>query len=281
MSAVSGSGEASVATTPLLAFRDGVSSEERDLVVVEQPLEIRLAGLTVTVTMCTPGDELDLAAGFLFSEGIIGRNQDIASISRCQPDVGAAVNVNPIDAALVQPERWQRNFAATSSCGLCGSASLEAVHKSVEPLVSNAQIDIETLYHMEAELRNRQPLFRRTGGLHAAAIFDLNGRVLSVREDIGRHNAVDKVLGAMLRADRLPSECVLLVSSRASFEIVQKALVARIPILATVSAASSLAVEIAVAGGLTLAGFLRGGSDQRRCNVYAGAQRIRHDVSRT
>jgi FdhD protein len=249
-----------------------------DLLAVEEPLEIRLAGFRVTVTMRTPGDDFDLVTGFLITEGILPGPEAIASMHHCPADdddsSGNIINVNPADAAALDPLRWQRHFLATSSCGICGKRSIEEVRQRTAPIVSDLRVTPEHLVAMARELGSAQTLFHQTGGLHAAALFDREGQLLVAREDIGRHNAVDKAIGALMRAGRdteLP-ECILVVSSRASFEITQKALMAGIPAVAAVSAASSLAVELARAAGMTLAGFLR--QEQGRFNVYAGEERI-------
>ena len=266
-----------------------------DALAVEEPLEIRLAGCSVAVTMRTPGHDLELAAGFLFTERIIRSRADMASVSHCPPDGPEApsnvVNVQVTDPSLVDPERWQRGFLATSSCGICGKASIEAIHREAPPVRSDLRVPYSTLCRLDGRLREAQAVFGQTGGLHAAALFDPAGRLLLLREDVGRHNAVDKVIGAVLlheregrdpskRArcpggqgadERLPlQDRVLMVSGRASFEIAQKALVAGIPVVAAVSAPSSLAVDLARSAGMTLVGFLRG----NRLNVYAGEERI-------
>ena len=241
----------------------------------EEPLEIRLAGLSVAVTMRTPGHDFDLVRGFVVTEGILVSVEDIESMSYC-PDEGAEgleniVNVSVRDPKLVDPSRWQRNFYASSSCGICGKASIDAVRLDAPDIVSDIAVTSRVLATLPASLLEGQATFRRTGGLHAAGIFDVNGKALSVREDVGRHNAVDKVLGDVLRTapEALPS-AILQVSGRASFEIVQKALMTRVPIISAVSAPSSLAVQLARASGMTLVGFVRGQS----CNVYAGHDRV-------
>ncbi|GAC1445630.1 MAG: formate dehydrogenase accessory sulfurtransferase FdhD [Chloroflexota bacterium] len=251
-----------------------------DTLVVEEPLEIRLAGCRVAVTMRTPGDDLDLAAGFLYTEGIIQSAGDISTIAHCPTDdsasMGNVVNINPTDPGIVDPSRWDHNFSITSSCGICGKASIESIRQEVAPVHSEAFVTQRTLYRLEETLRSVQSVFHRTGGLHAAAVFDLEGNLLLAREDIGRHNAVDKVVGSALRRGWLPlHDYVLVVSSRASFEIVQKALMAGITILATVSAPASLAVQLASSAGMTLIGFLRiDGNGDGRFNVYTGEQRV-------
>lgn len=252
----------------------------RDTLAVEEPLEIRIAGCSVAVTMRTPGDDFDLAAGFLLTEGIIRDWADVASIAYCPTDdpggAGSIVNVNPLDPTLVDPARWRRNFFASSSCGVCGKASIAAIKQEAAPLAARGTVAYTTLYGMDRTLRLAQDVFAQTGGLHAAGLFDLHGELTAIREDVGRHNAVDKVIGQAVRQHRVPlHDRILVVSSRGSFEIVQKALLAGIATVATVSAPSSLAVELARSAGMTLLGFLRsrdaGGG---RFNVYAGAERI-------
>jgi FdhD protein len=258
---------------------EGVEHARRiDALAVEEPLEMRLAGLNVAVTMRTPGDDIELTAGFLLTEGIIGRLDDIATILPCPSDNPGEhshiINLNPTNPALVTPERWHRAFVTGTSCGICGKDRIDAVRRATAPIRSAAWVSACTLYEMEASLRDAQWTFGRTGGLHAAGLFDLEGRLLLAREDVGRHNAVDKLIGHALLAGDLPlHDRVLLVSGRASFELVQKALVAGIPIMAAVSAPSSLAVTLAREAGMTLVGFLRSAANGR-FNVYAGAERI-------
>ncbi len=253
---------------------DGVSWRE-DVLSVEEPLEIRLGGCNVAVTMRTPGDDFDLSLGFLYTEGIIRGVQDIGSVAHCptdDPDAsGNIVNVNPLDPSLVDPERWQRNFFAASSCGICGKASIDAVRQDCPLIRSDTRVPHGTLYRLDGEMRRGQATFGKTGSLHAAALFDTEGNLLVLREDVGRHNAVDKVVGDALRRRELPlHDRILLVSGRTSFEIVQKALMAGIPIVLAVSAPSSLAVDLARSAGMTLAGFLR----NERFNIYSGSDRI-------
>lgn len=262
------------------SWEDDTPRRKIDLLAVEEPLEIRLAGISVTVTMRTPGRDFDLAAGFLLTEAIIRGRDDIASLAYCpsaEPDAtGNIVNVNPTRPEIVDPARWERNFVAHSGCGVCGKASIAGVRHSVPTLRDTARIEPSVLYRMANELRDAQTLFQQTGGLHGAALFDGQGQLLVAREDVGRHNAVDKVIGAMVRRGETPlSGYVLLVSSRASFEIVQKALMAGISVVAAVSAASTLAVELARETNLTLVGFLRADSEAGgRFNVYSGRERI-------
>jgi FdhD protein len=230
-----------------------------------------LAGYSVAVTMRTPGDDFDLATGFLLTEGIIRSATDIASIHHCPSDDSESsnniVNLNPTDPSLVDPARWQRHFFTTSSCGICGKASIETVRQEAPPIVSDLQIPHDTLYQLDQQMRDAQTIFDQTGGLHAAGLFDAGGRLLTLREDVGRHNAVDKLIGHALRSGMVPlSRHLLMVSGRASFEIVQKALMAGISIVISVSAPSSLAIALARSSDITLAGFLR----QGRFNVYAG-----------
>jgi len=254
-----------------------VDGEQRvtvdDVLAVEEPCEIRLEGDSIAVTMRTPGHDAELAAGFLYSEGIVGAD-DIAAITHCAD--GDALHPENVIEVRLAPGRSplrdvRRNFFATSSCGICGKASIEAIHVGAPPASPGPIIAASDLVEMMGRLSRRQEVFAATGGLHAAAIFDAEGKLLMVREDVGRHNAVDKAIGHALLNDRLPlDDCVLLISGRSSFEILQKALVARIALVAGVSAASSLAVQFATESNMTLVGFLR----QTTMNVYAGAERI-------
>ena len=250
---------------------------ENDLLPVEEPLQIRMAGENVVVTMRTPGHDEELAAGFLFTEGIISHWGHIESIRHCPDETSHdtpspnVVNVAPSERGLVDPRRWRRNLYASSSCGICGKESAEQVVREFATVPEGGKVPLELLYGLPDKLREKQAGFEQTGGLHAAALFDLTGDLVVLREDVGRHNAVDKVVGYALMNGMLPLQSyVMLVTSRASFEIVQKALAAGLTILATVSAPTSLAVELAREGGITLVAFLREG----RCNVYAGEDRI-------
>ncbi len=264
----------------VLRIREGAVSERPDTLAGEEPLEIRLGGRPLAVTMRTPGDDFALAAGFLVSEGVLGRASELVRIAYC---AGALVDgqntYNTLDVRLAEgvavPElTLERNVYTTSSCGVCGKASLDAVRTTArwEPEAPEApRLDVEVLPLLPERLRAAQRVFDRTGGLHAAGLFTSEGELLDVREDVGRHNAVDKLVGAALQRDLLPlRDSVLMVSGRASFELVQKAVMAGIPALAAVSAPSSLAVDLAAETGTTLVGFLRG----RSMNVYAGAERI-------
>jgi len=247
---------------------------QKDTVAVEEPLEIRVQGRSVAVTMRTPGHDRELAAGFLLTEGIIRARQDVIEILHCRAAAAPENTLNVFLAASVTVDFAQltRHVFATSSCGLCGKASIESVHQHFPPVKSKLAVAAQTLIRLPTVMRKAQPTFAQTGGLHAAAVFDARGELVVLREDVGRHNAVDKVVGFGFLEKRFPFDAhILLVSGRASFEIMQKALAARIPIVCAVSAPSSLAVEFARESNQTLVGFLRGDT----MNVYAGGQRIR------
>jgi FdhD protein len=237
-----------------------------------------MAGVDIAVTMRTPGHDDELAAGFLFTEGLIEGRHQVDSIAYCPTGDGSPspniVNVQPTERELVNPHLWGRDFLATSSCGLCGKTSLsqvEQVTRRVRPIAHHFAVPVDTLYSLPGKLRNGQDTFAQTGGIHAAGLFDLEGNLLLLREDVGRHNAVDKLVGHALLNDMLPLDRhILLVSSRASFEIVQKALIAGFALVCAISAPSSLAVELARQSGLTLVAFLR----QGRLNVYSGPERV-------
>ncbi|GLY82044.1 formate dehydrogenase accessory sulfurtransferase FdhD [Actinoallomurus iriomotensis] len=262
----------------------GVPTARTDTLVVEEPLEIRLGGRPLTVTMRTPGDDFELAAGFLVGEGVVARADEIRAIAYCAgaTDEGGntynIVDVRLADGVVLPDFTLERNFYTTSSCGLCGKASLDAVRTVARWSVREdpLRLDPEAVAALPDRLRAAQRVFARTGGLHAAGLFDASGSPLCVREDVGRHNAVDKLVGWALQRDLLPlAGTTLLVSGRASFELAQKAVMAGIPAMAAVSAPSSLAVELAEETGLTLIGFLRGTT----MNVYAGAERLRATVA--
>jgi FdhD protein len=257
----------------ILRVRDGTAVGASDLLATEEPLEIRLAGEQVAVTMRTPfpGQDAELALGFLLGEAII-EPDDVARISECRAPEGDGGVVDVLLRPGARPAAgWQRRFYATSSCGICGKASIEAVRLSAPALPDGPTIAGRTLAELPSGLLAGQSVFDRTGGLHAAALFDTSGRLEIVREDVGRHNAVDKLVGRAAMDRRLAlSQHVLMVSGRASFEIVQKALLAGIPIVAAVSAPSSLAVRLARESNMTLVGFLRDGG----FNVYARAERV-------
>ncbi len=268
----------------LRAREDGKEVEREDALAVEEPLEIRVRGAGGTAaarfvtTMRTPGHDEELAAGLLFAEGVLKQREDLLALERpSDPRIEPELRANALvallaPAALAHAEGLQRATVMGSACGVCGRTVIGRVlPEGTRPIESQLRVDAEFLHALPARLRERQSVFAHTGGLHAAAAFDAQGRLLEVREDIGRHNAVDKLVGFHWLASRLPlSEVVLMVSGRAGFEIVQKACFAGIPIMASVSAPSSLAVELAEAAGITLVGFLR----ERRFNVYTHGRRI-------
>ncbi len=245
--------------------------EDNDRIVVEEPLELRLGRTPIAVTMRTPGEDRELAAGFLLTEGIIRKFSDIVAITGPVRSLPNVVSIKLRRGLRFRRDRLMRHFYATSSCGLCGKTTLEAIRVKTQPISGHFTVPVEIIYSLPDHLREAQATFDETGGLHAAALFDERGKMLFLREDVGRHNAVDKLIGATLMQNGLPLDhCILLVSGRASFEILQKALVARIAVVAAVSAPSSLAVALARKFRMTLVGFLRGES----CNIYAGAERI-------
>jgi len=270
-------------------LRAGTATQRLEALAVEEPLEVRVNGAPLSITMRTPGSDVELVQGFLLTEGIISRRDDVVTARYCS---GGGANppqdYNVLDVTLAghvpRPEvELTRNFYTSSSCGVCGKSSLEAVRLASRygPAADPVRVAAETLTTMPHQLRAAQTVFARTGGLHAAALFSVGDRVagrdadaasmLVVREDVGRHNAVDKVLGWALEHGRVPlAGTVLMVSGRASFELTQKAVMAGVPVLAAVSAPSSLAVDLAVESGLTLVGFLRGDS----MNVYSRPDRV-------
>jgi FdhD protein len=265
--------------TPVLRIRGAAHSTRPDTVAAEEPLEIRLAGKPLAVTMRTPGDDFDLVHGFLATEAVIGSADDVAGLRYCNSvdedgrntynvvDVDLSPGVEAPDTAL------DRNFYTSSSCGVCGKASIDAIRTKTrfDIAADPVRLPLEVLLALPDRLRAAQQVFDKTGGLHAAGLFTADGELLALREDVGRHNAVDKVIGDAVRAGRLPlAGCVLMVSGRSSFELTQKAAMAGIPVLAAVSAPSSLAVELARDVGITLVGFLRGDG----CNVYTCPERL-------
>ncbi|MFE4260859.1 formate dehydrogenase accessory sulfurtransferase FdhD [Streptomyces sp. NPDC056883] len=264
----------------VIRVRNGVAGARADTLVAEEPLEIRLNGKPLAITMRTPGDDFALAVGFLASEGVLASASDVRAVTYCE---GAAedgtntynvVNVQLAAGVPVPDITLERNVYTTSSCGLCGKASLDAVRTATRfPGLADdpVRVSARLLGELPDRLRAEQKVFDRTGALHGAGLFSAEGELIDVREDVGRHNAVDKIVGRALQAGRLPlAGSVLLVSGRASFELAQKAVMAGIPVLAAVSAPSSLAVDLALESGLTLVGFLRGGD----MNIYAGEERI-------
>lgn len=254
--------------------RDAKLAEtEEDRLAAEEPLEIRLAGRSLVVTMRTPGHDEELTLGFLVNEGILRTSADppVATVRNpLDPAQGNIVSVHPRPEEVLRHPA-SRSFHASSACGVCGQASLEDMARSFACVEAPLRVAAETLATLPERMREAQPVFDRTGGLHAAALFDADGGLLCLREDIGRHNAVDKATGWALRARRLPlSEAALVVSGRAGYEVVQKAVASGIPLVAAVGAPSSLAARLADASGVTLVGFLRG----RSFNVYTRPERI-------
>jgi FdhD protein len=257
----------------------GAADYRADLLAVEEPLEIRVDGEPLMVTMRTPGDDIDLAAGFLFTEGLLTCLSDVREIRMCDENVAAVTVADDggrLRARVSGADGFQsaaRNFLATSACGVCGKDSIEAirVRSAYDVAADPVRVSPAVLAGLPDRLRDAQRVFSRTGGLHAAGLFTPDGTLLVLREDVGRHNAVDKVAGWALRSGLVPlTGHVLLVSGRTSFELAQKALMLGLPVLAAVSAPSSLAVSLAEEGGMTLIGFLRGST----MNVYAGSQRV-------
>lgn len=261
-------------------------SESSDAIAIEEPLEIQLAigagsgrkRFSLAVTMRTPGHDFDLALGFLFTEGIIGNIADVLGWKHIGANLEdkAQENVLLVDLSpelKVDTDRLSRHFYAASSCGVCGKASIEMIRIATDyyPRPGRPQINAQYLFSMPTALRQSQSLFEQTGGIHAAGLFDVDGRLLMLREDVGRHNALDKLIGAAMQAGMLPlRNQLVLVSGRAGFELVQKCAMAGIPLLAAVGAPSSLAIELADEAGMTLVGFLREG----RFNIYCGTSRI-------
>jgi FdhD protein len=260
-----------VIPVPIGRVEGSNASKHDDLLAVEEPLEIRLCGQSLSITMRTPGDDVELATGFLFSEGIIRDISQVHYVGR------PSANIVAVELTKLRPQpriQAQRNFLMTSACGVCGKASLHDLKLNACAVLprDEIQLDPEIIHCLPDQLRQAQSMFDTTGGLHAAARFSLQGELEAVREDVGRHNALDKLIGAAVLAHSVPlRSSLLLVSGRASFELVQKALMARFPVLAAVGAPSSLAFATAEKSGMTLIGFLRNG----RFNVYSGGRRIR------
>jgi FdhD protein len=270
---------AALATTPIVRLRDGSRVAVDDQLAVEEPMELRL-GYTdsrqgrvhksIAITMRTPGDDIALGLGFLFAESIVRSMAEVTHIDNDKPNV---LRIELRDDIAVDRIRLDRNFFTTSSCGMCGKASLEALSLAgFDALHDNRfTLPLDTLQTLPDRLREQQPLFRQTGGNHGVALFDAAGSILVVKEDVGRHNAMDKLIGSLLQQGKLPlRDCGLLLSGRASFELMQKALAAGCPMVVAVGAPSSLAVELAQEFNITLAGFL----GARGCNIYHGSERI-------
>jgi FdhD protein len=261
---------------------DGRVRVRPDVLATEEPMEIRLVSggmkRTVAVTMRTPGSDFELAAGFLYGEGIVSSQEDIKKISYCvDPDVDAEQQYNIVNVELRDTREYdlrplERHFYTTSACGVCGKASLEQLEVRGCPAIPpGPEVAAQTIYSLPEKLRAAQGLFEATGGLHAAALFDAGGELVALREDVGRHNATDKLIGWTLLEGRLPlGDQIVMVSGRSSYEIMQKCLVAGVPVVCAVSAPSSLAVDVAREFGMTLIGFLRGS----KFNLYAGSERI-------
>lgn len=267
------------------AVQGGRGATRSDILAVEEPLEIRLCfeqgGQTIeqilSITMRTPGNEFELVAGFLLSENLVSDHKQIESMEMGRHKDQLQCNVVRVRLGRETPvdlDRLARHFYTTSSCGVCGKASIEALEISTYPILPSRQpvVDAAVIHTLGEELRSGQSVFKETGGLHAAALFDAGGLYISLREDVGRHNAVDKLLGEQYLLEETPLlERIMMVSGRASFEIMQKALMAGVPIVAAVGAPSTLAVDVAREFGMTLLGFVR----DDRFNIYAGRQRIR------
>lgn len=266
----------SVDLTQISEWNDGQVRRKDDYLAAEEPLEIRVGKEPLSVTMRTPGHDLELTAGFLFTEGLVEHRAQILvledHVGKTEENRGNVVRVELAPESAPDFEKMRRHFFAASSCGICGKASIDSVRaRTMTPPNADFRLDAEVLVRLPDVLRASQAVFGRTGGLHAAALFDVNGELLVLREDIGRHNAVDKVIGWALLGDRVPlRDTVMLASGRGGFEIVQKAIVAGLPLVASVSAPSSLAVQLARELRLTLIGFLRG----RRFVIYSGEERI-------
>jgi FdhD protein len=267
----------SVDLTQVTEWDDGKSHRKEDYLAAEEPLEIRVGDNPLSVTMRTPGHDIELVAGFLFTEGLVERRAQILTLEELESTDADENRGNVVSARLdrdadYDSDKMRRNFFAASSCGICGKASIDAIRARTLSAPNPAfRLDPEILVRLPETLRESQAVFGRTGGLHAAALFDATGGLLVLREDIGRHNAVDKVIGWGLLDDRVPlGDTILVVSGRGGFEIVQKAIVAGLPVVASVSAPSSLAVRLAREMGQTLIGFLRG----RRFVVYSGDSRL-------
>lgn len=279
-------GKAQVQATRLIRFIGGAEEFHEDLLAVEEPLEIRLGfgaadkrqQQKISVTMRTPGNDFELALGFLFTEGILETAGDIQSIQYCTElnSIENQFNIVRVELKENVPfhgESIQRNFYTSSSCGVCGKASIDAVFQHCDKVLSSDfRLNAKTLLGLPQTLKEHQQVFTYTGGLHGCALFSADGNLLMSREDVGRHNALDKLIGALIGSNRNAfAESVLMLSGRASFELLQKAAMAGIPVVAAVGAPSSLAVEIAREAGITLIGFLR----DERFNIYCGEQRIR------
>ena len=263
-------------TRPITRITGSTSASTIDQLAIEEPLEIRIGDEPLAITMRTPGDDVDLAAGFCLTEGIIEHADEIESIEPCRiAEYGNVAIVSLTDEAMVRRREQiacgKRELYMSSSCGICGKRSIDRIVQTIGPVTSNLSISSALLASLPQRMRQAQPTFEITGGLHACALFTTTGELRILREDVGRHNALDKLIGSALLTGQLPlNESILLVSGRASFELIQKAAIAGIRLLAAVGAPSSLAVDLAQTTGLTLIGFLR----QERMNIYTHPQRL-------
>ena len=265
----------SIDLTQVSEWQDGAVRRFQDYLVAEEPMEIRIGDTPLSVTMRTPGHDFELALGFLFTEGLISGRDQVASIEQGtagRDEASGNIVVVKLAGTEFERDRMQRNFFTASSCGICGKASIDSVRvRGIKPPDASLRLDPDVLCSLPDKLRSSQTIFGRTGGLHAAGLFTIAGDLVVLREDVGRHNAVDKIIGWALNEGRVPlSQHVLMVSGRGGFEIIQKALVAGVPLVASVSAPSGLAVRMAREMGMTLVGFLRG----RRFLVYSGDERL-------
>ena len=263
-------------STTVARYQRGTFVDKADNLAAEEPLEIRIEGHNIAVLMRTPGNDRDLAAGFLVTEGIVQSLNDIFEIAVCGEPAADSDETNVVNVTLKNPagfdaKKFSRNLFASSSCGICGKTSIESIARQFAPIKSELKIPASLLLGLPSRLSAAQKTFRLTGGLHACALFEQDGTLLALREDVGRHNALDKLIGDALFQNRLPlNRQILLLSGRVSFEMVQKALAAGVAIIAAISAPTSLAVEFARANNQTLVGFLRG----EEMNIYTGAERI-------
>jgi len=255
---------------PIQRFSIGTSKREEDLIALEEPMELRIEGRSVAVVMRTPGDDIELAIGFFLTEGVIEDIQDIQAIAHVvEPLDGSQNTVDTILASGVPAKRRHladRSLFASSSCGVCGKSTLDRVFLNAPPFSQYRSITAKMACSLPAKLLESQAMFAQTGGLHAAALFSMSGELLVIREDIGRHNAVDKVIGYCVQQDILLQDVILLISGRIGFEIAQKSLVARVPIIVAIGAPSSLAVDFCTRARITLFGFVK----NNRCNQYSG-----------
>jgi FdhD protein len=255
-------------------IKNHISEVELDFVATEEPLEIRIRGTAIATVMRTPGDDIYLSAGFLHTEAIIGKNNEILEIAHCDEDQSGSgeniINVFLRPGVEVDPDRFTRHISAKSSCGICGKKTIESIQFIFPPVTCSLKIKAEVINSLPEKLRAAQSAFQQTGGLHAAALYSNNGTMMGIYEDVGRHNAVDKIAGHFLMAQTDLSQSILMVSGRVSYEIVQKTLALRIPVICAISAPTSLAVEFAAGNNQTLIGFMR----NDRMNVYTGSERV-------